>query len=107
MAGRRPAHELNVTQQGAPPVDFAVANAGSAEEELDCDVVVRWAGPQAIACDALPGWSVSSTASQAIFGTTEHALRLPPGTQAGIGWIRFAQAAQVHTQLIFHAPNLH
>lgn len=102
MTGRHPDHHLEVTQEGQTPVDLSIANAGDAEEELNCAVVVRWNGSRPVACDALPGWSVSSIKGQAVFSTTDDHLHLSPGTNTSIGWIRLGQASALQTELITH-----
>ena len=103
MAGQHPQHDLHVTQQGQAPVDLSIANAGNAEEDLHCDIVVHWNGPRPVACDALPGWSVTTSDGQAIFSTTDsYHLRLSPGTGTSIGWIRLAESAALQTELIPH-----
>ncbi len=92
MAGKHPEHHLQVTQNGQVPVDLSLANTGNAEEDLHCDVVVHWIGSRPVACDALPGWSVTSSEGQAVFSTTNsYRLRLSPGANTSVGWIRLAQ----------------
>ncbi len=100
MAGRSPAHHLEIIHEGAAPVDFSIMNTGEAEDELNCDVVVRWSDRPVSACDALPGWAVSVGPDQATFTTTDgYRLRLLPGDKMGIGWIRFEKPTALQTEL--------
>jgi hypothetical protein len=87
MAGRHPEHHLEVTQVGQVPVDLTIANSGDADEQLNCTVVVHWNGLRPLACDALLGWSVSSSDGQAIFSTSDDHLHLSPGSTFSIGLI--------------------
>jgi hypothetical protein len=102
--GRRPLRRLEIAHDAGAPVDFSIANAGEAEEDLNCDVVVRWTGSRLVACDALPGWSVAPGDGQAVFTTTTDRarLRLRPGSNLNIGWLRFDQAPALQTDLVRH-----
>jgi hypothetical protein len=102
MAGRHPEHHLEVTQMGEAPVDLTIANSGDADEQVNCAVVVRWNGSRPVACDALPGWSVSSSEGQAIFSTTDDHLHLSPGSTSSVGWIRLGQLTALHSQVVTH-----
>ncbi len=88
-AGRAPAHRLVARASGDNPTDLTIANEGEAEEKLPCAVTARWGAERLIASDALAGWSVQASAGRAVFTTTPaHPLRLPPGEQRPIGWLR-------------------
>jgi hypothetical protein len=103
MEGHRPIHDLKVTQAGATPVDFFIANTGEAEDAIDRDVVVRWSGSRLVACDALPGWTVSSSEGKAIFAATNrYPMRLLPETTINIGWLRFEKTPALQTELLPH-----
>jgi hypothetical protein len=102
MSGRHPEHHLEVTQAGQAPVDLTIVNSGDADEQLNCAVVVRWNGSRPVACDALPGWSVSSSDGKAVFTTTDIHLRLSPGATSSFGWIRLGQIAALHSQIVTH-----
>lgn len=89
MAGRKPVHRLAIVSQGDNPVDFAVANPGEAEEPLDRAIVVSWQGTGLVAADALPGWTIRVEKERAVFIPEPGGrLRLPPGEQRAIGWLR-------------------
>jgi hypothetical protein len=103
MEGRRPVHHLEVAHGNEIPVDFTLANAGEAEEELDCDIIVHWRGSRVVACDALPGWTVSAGDGKAVFAATNrYRMRLLPGNNINIGWIRFEQTPLLQTELVSH-----
>jgi Protein of unknown function (DUF3142) len=106
MAGRSPAHHLEVIHEGAAPVDFSVVNSGEAEEELNCDMVARWSDSRVVACDALPGWAVSTGPGKAVFTTLDgYRLRLLPGDRMGIGWIRFEKPTALQTEWVPHGAK--
>jgi Protein of unknown function (DUF3142) len=100
MAGRPPAHKLNVVQEGANPIDLSIFNAGEADEQLNTSVTVTWSGTELTAADALTGWNVRSQNSRAIFRVTAaHRMRLPPGASRKIGWLRFDRMTSLQTEL--------
>ncbi len=100
MAGRRPRHELQVTQTDSNPVDIALVNAGEAEESLDSVITATWRGGGLETADALEGWGVVTEAEGARFiPTLPPVMRLAPGARRSIGWLRFAQPTTVNLRV--------
>ncbi|MGB8168281.1 MAG: DUF3142 domain-containing protein [Chthoniobacteraceae bacterium] len=101
MEGREPARHLEVLAEGENPVDLRLSNQGEAEESLDLAVLARWEGSAPVAAEALRGWSVTQSAREARFTRTDVAVpRLLPGSRRAIGWIRFAEPASIHVEII-------
>lgn len=99
MAGRRPNHELKVSQEGANPIDVSIVNLGEADEQVKSSVTATWRDAALIASDALPGWSVQSENDHAIFRvTSDHRIRLAPGASRKIGWLRFDRPPNLRTE---------
>ena len=50
----------------------------------------------------MPGWEVESFPGHADFKVARElpGLRLAPGEERGIGWLRFEQAADIHVEII-------
>ena len=100
MTGRRPRHELRVTQEGGNPVDLALVNDGEAEEPLASIVTARWQEETLEAADALSGWSVVTGQGRAQFiPSLPSPVRLAPGAKRSIGWLRFAAPTTVEVQV--------
>ncbi len=100
MAGRRPRHELQITQTGGNPLDIALVNAGEAEESLDSIIVANWRGDFLETADALEGWTVVTEPEGARFiPTLPPVLRLAPGARRSIGWLRFTQPTTVELRV--------
>lgn len=101
MAGRVPAHKVDVTSQGDNPVDLSIVNVGEADEQRDPTVTVSWSdGSTIIASDALPGWTVVVEKERAIFKPEAGLrLRLSPGATRSIGWLRYDRAPNFRAQV--------
>ena len=51
--------------------------------------------------EALPGWRVETGAQSAVFSpATETGVRLPPGEERAIGWLRLDPAVPFHAQTV-------
>ncbi len=99
MAGRPPKHQLSVRQEGANPVDLSIVNAGETDEHLSLNVTAKWGEAALDASDALPGWSVRSENSVAVFNSVApNGFRLPPGATRKIGWLRFDQPTNLQIE---------
>ena len=89
MAGRSPAHCVEAICEGDNPVDVSIVNRGEAGERAGRTVTLHWSGAAVTESDALPGWNVSVAEEQAVFATAPGAaLRLSPGEQRSIGWLK-------------------
>lgn len=100
MAGRLPAHDLSVLQEGENPIDLSIYNAGEADEQLSTNVTARWSETELTAADALSGWNVRSGINRAVFSViAPHGLRLPPGATRKIGWLRFDRTTNLEIEL--------
>ena len=100
MAGRHPKHHIEVVTQGENPVDFTLVNSGEAEETFDRPVIVTWDEAALVASDALAGWTVQAETGRAVFTPAPGArLRLTPGDQHGIGWIRYDKSTTPRWQV--------
>jgi hypothetical protein len=94
MAGRNPAHKLEVLLEGENPADISIVNTGEAEEQPGGAVTVTWSGATLVAWDALPGWTIRVEKARAVFMPDEGSrLRLSPGGKRGIGWLRYDQSS--------------
>ena len=100
MQGRKPVHRYEVRMEGGNPVDLAIANTGESDAPFDRAVTVTWNGPAPIASDALPGWTIRGEPPALTFAPQAGArLRLAPGAQRGIGWIRFSQTTDLRCKI--------
>jgi hypothetical protein len=98
MAGRKPLHRLEVFQNGENPIDFSIANTGEADAEINSVVTATWNGEKVVASDALPGWTLNLKNGRAVFTTTSQ-MRLAPGANRQIGWLRYEQPVSVQVKL--------
>jgi hypothetical protein len=100
MAGRRPKHNLTVVQEGQNPIDLSILNDGEADEQFDLNVAAVWNGAELTASDALSGWSIRSENGRAIFNpVAKQGVRLPPGGNRKIGWLRFDRPTNLQVEL--------
>jgi hypothetical protein len=89
MAGRTPKAAWTVRATGTNPADLSVRNAGESDEPMRGKVEVRWEGQARPTAEALPGWRVKAQAQSVIFSSASEAgVRLPPGEERAIGWLR-------------------
>jgi hypothetical protein len=100
MSGRKPAHRLQVLQDGENPIDLSIVNTGEADEQLDSVVTATWNSAAKVTADALAGWTVDITNGRAVFRTTaEQQMRLSPGGKRQIGWLRYEQPVSLQLEL--------
>lgn len=106
MAGRSPIHRLQIIQEGDGPVDFSILNCGEADEQLDCDAVIRWKDSMPVALDALFGWTMKQEEDKVVFTTErDYKLKLSPGAKIAIGWIRFEKIPALRAEIVRHVEN--
>jgi hypothetical protein len=91
MQGRKPVHRLEVRFEGTDPADVFLRNSGEAEERFKQVVSVDWQNSAPVtAADALEGWSVRTRTGAVDFSPPAgDGLRLSPGSEVAIGWVRF------------------
>ena len=100
MNGRKPKRQLEATISGTSPIDLHLINLGEAEEALLCTVTATWQNGNLVASDALSMWTVEIEKGRAVFKTEPGVrLRISPGDQIDIGWLRFDQAPNIRLQL--------
>ena len=100
MAGRHPEHKLTVVQEGQNPIDLSIFNAGEADEQFNSNVAATWSGAGLTASDALSGWNVRSENGRAVFNAiAQQGVRLPPGANRKIGWLRFDRPTNLQVEL--------
>ena len=100
MGGRKPLHRLEVEQYGENPIDLSIANTGEADEQLNSVVTATWNNAAVVVADALPGWAVDITNGRAVFTTsTGYRMRLSPGGERRIGWLRYERPATLQLEL--------
>jgi hypothetical protein len=100
MSGRKPAHHLEVLQDGENPIDLSIVNTGEADEQLDSVVTATWNSAAMVAADALAGWTVDVTNGRATFRRAgEHQMRLSPGGKRQIGWLRCERPVSLQLEL--------
>ncbi len=100
MAGRRPEHKLNILQEGENPIDLSIFNAGEADEQLSGNVIASWTDAGLTAADALSGWNVRPENDRATFSVVaSRGLRLAPGANRKIGWLRFDRLTNLRVEL--------
>ena len=96
MAGRKPVHRFEVVGTGKNPVDLSISNRGESDDDWSPTIAARWNAGELVAADALAGWSVRSQRQDALFTVAPgHRLRLPPGAERRIGWLRYAAPASL------------
>ncbi len=100
MAGRHPEHKLTVVQEGQNPIDLSIFNAGEADEQINSNVAATWSEAGLTASDALSGWNVRSENGRAVFNPiAQQGVRLPPGANRKIGWLRFDRPTNLQVEL--------
>ena len=100
MAGRHPKHNLKVVQEGQNPIDLSIFNAGEADEQINSNVAATWNEAGLTASDALSGWNVRSENGRAVFNAiAQQGVRLPPGANRKIGWLRFDRPTNLRVEL--------
>ena len=100
MAGRHPKHNLKVVQEGQNPIDLSISNAGEADEQINSNVAATWNEAGLTVSDALSGWNVRSEDGRAVFNATaKQGVRLPPGANRKIGWLRFDRPTNLQVEL--------
>lgn len=101
MAGSRPVHRIEPRAQGDNLVDLAILNSGQADEMLRQSVVVTWKEGELVASDPLPGWALQVGKGRATFlPNPTRRLRLSPGEQRGIGWLRYEKKPSLSLQMV-------
>ena len=100
MDGRKPARRLEAIAEGDNPVDVSLVNFGEADDSLDRTVIASWDDGDLVSADAHSGWTVKTEHQRALFiPQPGRRLRLSPGGQRGIGWLRYDKITRVHLQL--------
>jgi hypothetical protein len=101
IAGRTPKAAWAVHVEGANPADLSVRNDGESDEPMRDKVEVRWEGQARPTAEALPGWRVEVRADMLIFSSASEAgVRLPPGEERAIGWLRLDPAVPFHAKTV-------
>jgi hypothetical protein len=101
IAGRTPKAAWAVHVEGANPADLSVRNDGESDEPMRNKVEVRWEGQARPTAEALPGWRVEVRADMLIFSSASEAgVRLPPGEERAIGWLRLDPAVPFHAKTV-------
>ncbi len=91
MAGRKPERRFEIITEGDNPVDLSLRNTGESDDDRAEAVVASWSSGELVASDALAGWNVRSQKQSATFRVAPgQRLRLPPGAERKIGWLRHA-----------------
>ena len=104
MAGRNPTRRFEIVREGENPVDLSIRNAGESDDDRPETVVANWSSGELVAADALAGWNVRTQKQRAVFTVAPgHRLRMPPGAERRIGWLRYA--APVRLDLSFQNEN--
>jgi hypothetical protein len=101
MAGRTPKAAWAVRVAGTNPADLSVRNDGESDQPMRDKVEVRWEGQARATAEALPGWRVATDAQRVIFSSaSEGGVRLPPGEERAIGWLRLDPAVPFHAKTV-------
>jgi hypothetical protein len=101
IAGRSPQAAWVVRVAGANPADLTLRNDGESDEPMRGKVEVRWEGQARATAEALPGWRVTTDGQRAVFSSASEAgVRLPPGEERAIGWLRLDPAAPFHAKTV-------
>lgn len=101
MAGRAPQHAWTVRVDGHNPADLVLRNDGEAPGPWHHAVEVRWEGSSRAVAEALAGWQVKREEQRAVFSpASAQGVRLPPGGERAMGWLRLDPAVPVHAQTI-------
>jgi hypothetical protein len=101
MAGRAPQQAWTVRVDGHNPADLVLRNDGEAPGPWRHAVEVRWEGSSRAVAEALAGWQVKMEDQRAVFSPASgQGVRLPPGSERAMGWLRLDPAVPVHAQTI-------
>jgi hypothetical protein len=102
IAGRVPHARLNVRVRsgGARLSEVTVANEGAADYVGAPKVSAHWNGPRLVAADGLAGFAVTEPGRNNVEFIIEQAVRLLPGEQRLIGWLRLDQEGEVTVELL-------
>jgi hypothetical protein len=86
---------------GVNPADLTLRNEGESDEPMRGKVEVRWDGQARATAEALPGWRVTTEGQRAVFSSASEAgVRLPPGEERAIGWLRLDPAVPFHAKTV-------
>ncbi len=99
MAGRTPKVAWKVMEQGMNPADLILRNDGETEKPFKGRVELKWTGASRATAEALPGWKATRGAGSVTFSpVSPTGLRLPPGSERAMGWLRLDPAVPFHAQ---------
>lgn len=95
VAGQIPQPVLaaNLRQPEPGLVELDLANTGNADAFTNVAVVVRWRGATLLACDAVAGFVITGTETNAARFVGNP--RLAPGERRVAGWLRFRETKEV------------
>lgn len=92
MQGHVPKRQLHVVVSRSQPSEIVAINDGEADESLPKTISARWSEGKLIAADALEGYELKDSVDKNMvtfdLSRSGEILRLPPGGQHKIGWIR-------------------
>lgn len=101
MNGRPPRASWGAVVHGANPADLVLVNDGESDGPWRGNVEVRWEGATRVTAEALPGWVVKVGTDTAVFSpATGWGVRLPPGGERAIGWLRLDPPVSFHAQTV-------
>ncbi len=107
MAGRTPAPRLVCRMHtGGGLVELSLANLGDDDAELRSQIAVQWNDGALLASDALGGFELIRSDQKHVTlrpGKPAAGVRLAPGADRLIGWLRFEKDTEVQT----HVENIH
>ena len=100
LEGRAPSHRLEVASRGENPVDLVLINNGEDDEQFAGEIAAEWRDAQLVSSDAVAQSTLRTENGRAVFAIApENALRLSPGEQRVIGWLRYDQPARLKLAL--------
>ncbi|MEI6175983.1 MAG: DUF3142 domain-containing protein [Verrucomicrobiota bacterium] len=108
MQGRAPARSTDIRVNGKQPdempvslADISLVNTGETDSPSLAGVTVKWDEPANLsAAEPLPGWRVIRDDHKTTFRPVDSTMRLTPGSERAIGWMRFEKPAILHVQAL-------
>ncbi len=107
MEGRTPRTSFSIringlVQQNTPLslADISWHNDGETDDAPQREIILTWSSSSQGTAEALPGWKVRSEPGRVSFSPVDHtSMRLPPGAERAIGWLRLESAATIHVEI--------
>lgn len=108
MHGRAPSRSSAIHVNGKPPddrpvslADISLVNTGESDDLQISGITIQWNPPATLAAtESLTGWKTTPGDHEITFSPVDPSIRLTPGSERAIGWMRFEKPAIIHVQAL-------